>query len=1194
MALALESAPSQAATSLAARLREPFASTDDLLRVLVPPLAQLALVHDHPQLVQDYAHAAPAPAPALALDRDRFLRRQIGLVQSAILERVWPDWHRALSSAQAAVVCERYFVPPPDAPAPAPADKAAAAEAADEIALSAYRVLSSYLSPSSRRRLPPHALSFVLDLVAKLSDRFSVEHLYYATIRRRRPGAGSSLADDADPDADADADPVQVQRWEFTLKDMLAIPDRAANAAAVASASASSDGSSSRAVKAVLSDLPPALDPNAYRPALARSYGSLLWRISAASDSPSSPSSCSLSSESHLDALAQPLLALIRSSDPSLLVSTLAQTLIPRFCGDPLQTFPTPSDQLVRARRHNELWQTVVASHLSDRERERFLTEWIRYFVGRGSGSNGLTEATATATARARSRGQAARAIAFVLESIFGPLSPGSGSGSGTDDSQNPDGGSAPIWRTALPVLLSSQTATITTLTTGTGPLPRAVAVWAGTEPARVALLDATSRVWADADEIQLGSESRRLYLTSLLLHLIVSLPVRHRAVVRLSRSLEFLEAVSAHLSLVAAQTRLLGMLVAETVSARTVDPAGRVKPLAFGSEIWDGEDSARVVVRTLRAELTHAEKRDDESGWQDALRSCVEDSTSRPPNAGPGQSRPPPKTSRTVRREGEETLKPTSVEEPPPPPPPLRPKRPLIAVIGEDDDDDDDLEPYHAPPPPPNAAVQAALESDDPALYHSAFPSPSPSAGGTAASQTRKRGRLRPPVYVPELVAYLKGKDPEAAGSGAGVGAGGKEEAADGEAERIEMGLKEGPGLIRRKTGWGGELRENAVDLAFTLMGLQNQFDIDEFDRHKLDMLVALVVACPTEVAPAIIEQYFTDSYSIAQRHALLASLAFAARELAGLPIPTAAGATPEERKQVESPLFPSEQLPPAMHDRLVQQQRQQQNGASDDRLELLAADLTQMALSGARSDAETTIPQAAREQVLSLNRTTRRSAGLAVKSAAATPTTAVTFSTLAAEVFILPLINRFWLYLRDQATAGRAGSSGSYLGGSATPQLLEPILLSRFLATVTVLVHASRHSPAFLAVIVPETLSFVLMLRPAISAGGEGQLPNNSTPATPRDQDLVVASALELALAALDGTVHLDGGRMLMSSSVANGSGGALVTDIKDWAEHVFEQEERKGHGDLAVGRPGRAAAGVLLRIEEILGKWRLSVGW
>lgn len=288
-----------------------------------------------------------------------------------------------------------------------------------------------------------------------------------------------------------------------------------------------------------------------------------------------------------------------------------------------------------------------------------------------------------------------------------------------------------------------------------------------------------------------------------------------------------------------------------------------------------------------------------------------------------------------------------------------------------------------------------------------------------------------------------------------------------------------------------------------------------------------------------------------------------------------------------VEGEKFPSKQLPPALHSRLLEQQNQQKATGSA-QLELLAADLTNMALSGAREDAETTIPGAARDKLLAVNRTTRRSAGL---SKPALVTTTANFGTLAAEVFILPLLNRFWLYLRDEVTSTR-NSAGTYLGGSAVPQLLEPIILSRFLATVTVLVQASRHSPAFLAIIVPETLSFLLTLRPTIMSSGSVP-PQSFGPAPALDEDLVTATALELALTALDGTIHLDGGRMLMSSSVADGAGAGLVADIKDWAEEVFEAEERKG-GDTAVGRPGRAAAGVLLRIEEIVGKWRLSVGW
>jgi len=45
----------------------------------------------------------------------------------------------------------------------------------------------------------------------------------------------------------------------------------------------------------------------------------------------------------------------------------------------------------------------------------------------------------------------------------------------------------------------------------------------------------------------------------------------------------------------------------------------------------------------------------------------------------------------------------------------------------------------------------------------------------------------------------------------------------------------------------------ENAVDLAFALMALQNQFELERFEELKQDILVALIVACPTEVAPCV-----------------------------------------------------------------------------------------------------------------------------------------------------------------------------------------------------------------------------------------------------------------------------------------------------------------------------------------------------
>lgn len=45
--------------------------------------------------------------------------------------------------------------------------------------------------------------------------------------------------------------------------------------------------------------------------------------------------------------------------------------------------------------------------------------------------------------------------------------------------------------------------------------------------------------------------------------------------------------------------------------------------------------------------------------------------------------------------------------------------------------------------------------------------------------------------------------------------------------------------------------IEEHAVDLAFALLGLQDNYDLDQFDQRKQDALVALLVGCPDKAAP-------------------------------------------------------------------------------------------------------------------------------------------------------------------------------------------------------------------------------------------------------------------------------------------------------------------------------------------------------
>jgi len=315
--------------------------------------------------------------------------------------------------------------------------------------------------------------------------------------------------------------------------------------------------------------------------------------------------------------------------------------------------------------------------------------------------------------------------------------------------------------------------------------------------------------------------------------------------------------------------------------------------------------------------------------------------------------------------------------------------------------------------------------------------------------------------------------------------------------------------------------------------------------------------------------------SYSISQLHTFLTSLALAARELANLPIPSPSAAA----RQPPQTLFPSKQLPPALHRRLL-------GSRPTDQLQVLTADLTNLALSDARVDAETTLPGAAREKLLSVRRFNSKSSALSKPTnEPSTPT----YTSICAEFFILPLLNRFWLFLRDTATSSlysrpSPSSKGSYAGGVAPSTILQPLLLSKYLATLSILLHPARHAPTFLAVLVPETLALVVSLRPPASSN---QVQKTEDDPGAADEDLVLSAEMELILLLLSFSHSLDAGHTLTQSSVE------LLSEIQSWAEEVFETEETKS-GGAAVGRAGRAAAGVLLRLEEILGRWRGRVGW
>lgn len=196
-----------ASPPLAMLLAEPLTSTHQLLSLIVPPLARLDLLHDQPELLERF----PAPAAEGSDDASKLLKRQLGLVQKALVERVWPDWEAAVAAEEGAevakVVFERWFVPASfEDPRHA------------EVALSTYAVLSSLLSSRATPPLQRRSLELVLILLARLTSAFSLKEAYVAV--HGQPKEKNGRANDSR----------SAERWERVVKDLLSLPTRVANA----------------------------------------------------------------------------------------------------------------------------------------------------------------------------------------------------------------------------------------------------------------------------------------------------------------------------------------------------------------------------------------------------------------------------------------------------------------------------------------------------------------------------------------------------------------------------------------------------------------------------------------------------------------------------------------------------------------------------------------------------------------------------------------------------------------------------------------------------------------------------------------------------------------------------------------------------------------------------------------------------
>ena len=318
-----------------------------------------------------------------------------------------------------------------------------------------------------------------------------------------------------------------------------------------------------------------------------------------------------------------------------------------------------------------------------------------------------------------------------------------------------------------------------------------------------------------------------------------------------------------------------------------------------------------------------------------------------------------------------------------------------------------------------------------------------------------------------------------------------------------------------------------------------------------------------------------------------MLTALAMGARELAGMPVPD-----PPKTRKID---FPSKMLPLPLHQKYI--------SAADvppGQLEEAIDGVRGLLLSKGARRGEEIVPELAREKRLRVGSSVRRKMAevgtlsdrqMSARTGPSTSTQPVLpFRDVAAELFIMPLINRFWQHFQDASIRqDRAISTGSRYRGAGAGLLLSPIALEKFLMTLALLLHAARHSPFFLAVLSPEALELAVTIgahhlsEPCVFDEDKSEKEKEAS---------VIGAALEIALVVLDASVDLDAGRTLAMDK------NALLIGVGEWASGIFTAEERggavaAGQGGLKEGRARAASAGVVVKVSEIAEKWgRMSI--
>ncbi|KAI0896826.1 telomere length regulation protein-domain-containing protein [Annulohypoxylon nitens] len=431
-----------------------------------------------------------------------------------------------------------------------------------------------------------------------------------------------------------------------------------------------------------------------------------------------------------------------------------------------------------------------------------------------------------------------------------------------------------------------------------------------------------------------------------------------------------------------------------------------------------------------------------------------------------------------------------------------------IIEEIEDDDEGEDpDLVPYTKPD------SDAEDSDDDPTLIN--------------------RDKPKAPVYIRDLISYFRDTE---------------------NYDKQKLALTTAPTLIRRKANYGTEVSSHADELATHLVGLQDKYDLDNFDELRQQGMIAILVAQPKKMGQWFAKTFFDGDYSLSQRACVLIVLGLSGREIAGF----------EKSEYTSKTQFPSKMLPSKVEKHYITSSPSNRLESSStnlkplppNALDNLAQTLSQTFLAPLAAEAAdaATGPDALKLSSFTsrLNAQPGNTRGAPRPRVRALPNTT---ASLIATSFFFPLTSRFQAAMRSASATTRG-------------ILFQPVLLALYLKTLALLLHAAGPSTLALPQMTAEFWDLLLGIR--------GQCVG----------DLSITQAVLFGLMAL---LDVNEGDM---RGLCERHGREAVESV-EWVGAVFSN--LRG-GDVGVSGEGgeenevkMLAAGVLIRLREAVDKYQ-----